>query len=111
MSIIKKKKTNKSPKRPGKILLTSDHTGRQTQGKVNMTSGFAIETPTLVEIVPNYSKCNSCQIFLGEKEGDLGDVLEYNCIECFEMQIEGEFSSNSAILTAIEVSKNKRRKK
>ena len=111
MSIIKKKKTNKSPQRPGKVLLTSDHTGRQTQGKVNMTSGFTIETPTLVEIVPNYSKCNSCQMFLGEKEGDLGYVLEYNCIECFEMQIEEEFSSNSAMLTAIEVSKNKRRKK
>ena len=111
MSIIKKKKTNKSPKRPGKILLTSDRTGRQTQGKVNMTSGFAIETPTLVEIVPNYSKCNICQMFLGEKEGDLGDVLEYNCIECFEMQIEEDFSSNSAMLTTIEVSKNKRRKK
>ena len=48
MSIIKKKKTNKSPKRPGKILLTSDHTGRQTQGKVNMTGGVGSEKPTLV---------------------------------------------------------------
>ena len=112
MSIIKKKKTNKLPKRPGKILLTSDHTGRQTQGKVNMTSGFAIETPTLVEIVPNYTKCNICEIFLGEKEIDLADVLGYNCIECFEMQIEGEYSVNTVLVSPISVaSRNKGRKK
>ena len=106
-----KKKTNKSPKRPGKVLLTNDYTGRQVQGKVDMTRGFTIETPTLVEIVPNYTKCNSCQMFLGKKEEDLADVLDFNCIECFEMQIEEEFSSNSMMITSIKVSKNKRRKK
>ena len=106
-----KKKTNKSPKRPGKVLLTNDYTGRQVQGKVDMTRGFTIETPTLVEIVPNYIKCNSCQMFLGKKEEDLAEILDYNCIECFEMQIEEESSSNSMMVTAVEVSKNKGRKK
>ena len=50
-------------------------------------------------------------MFLGKKEEGLADVLDYNCIECFEMQIEEEFSSNSVVITPIEVSKNKRRKK
>ena len=76
-----------------------------------MARGFEIETPPLVEIVPNYTKCNSCQMFLAKKEEDLADVLGYNCIECFEMQIEEEFSSNSMMIAPIEVSKNKRRKK
>ena len=112
MSIIKKKRrTNKAPKRPGKILLTNDYTGRQVSGKLVITRGFQIETPQLVEIVPNYTKCNDCQKFLGKKEEDLADVLDYNCIECFEMQIEEEFSSNSIVITPIEVSKKKRRKK
>jgi len=112
MSVIKKKKkANKLPKRPGKNLLTNDHTGRQVPGKYVMARGFEIETPPLVEIVPNYTKCNSCQMFLGKKEEDLADVLDFNCIECFEMQIEEECSSNSMMITPIEVSKNKRRKK
>ena len=106
-----KKKTNKSPKRPGKVLLTNDYTGRQVQGKVDMTRGFTIETPTLVEIVPNYIKCNSCQMFLGKKEEELADILDYNCIECFEIQIEEEHSANSMMVTTVEVSKNKGRKK
>ena len=112
MSIIKKKKkVDNSPKRPRKILLTNDYTGRQVPGKYSITRGDNIETPALVEIVPNYTKCNTCQMFLGKKEEDLADVLGYNCIECFEMQIEEEFSSNSMMITPIEVSKNKRRKK
>ena len=112
MSLIKKKRrANKSPKRPGKNLLTNDYTGRQAPGKLVITRGFRIETPQLVEIVPNYTKCNSCQMFLGKKEEDLAEILDYNCIECFEMQIEEESSSNSMMVTAVEVSKNKGRKK
>ena len=112
MSIIKKKKkADNSSKRPRKILLTNDHTGRIVPRKYIITRGDNIETPALVEIVPNYTKCNTCQMFLGKKEEDLADVLDYNCIECFEMQIEEEFSSNSMMITSIKVSKNKRRKK
>ena len=112
MSLIKKKrKANTSPKRPGHKLLTNDYTGRQAPGKLVITRGFRIETPQLVEIVPNYTKCNSCQMFLGKKEEDLAEILDYNCIECFEMQIEEESSSNSMMVTAVEVSKNKGRKK
>ena len=112
MSLIKKKrKANKSPKRPGKNLLTNDYTGRQAPGKLVITRGFQIETPQLVEIVPNYTKCNSCQMFLGKKEEDLAEILDYNCIECFEMQIEEESSLNSMMVSAVEVSKNKGRKK
>ena len=109
MSIIKKK-TNKSQKRPRTKLLTNDYTGRQVPRKYVITRGDNIETPALVEIVPNYTKCNSCQMFLGKKEEDLSDVLGYNCIECFEMQIEEEFSSNSMIITSLEVSKKRRKK-
>ena len=112
MSLIKKKKkSRKSSIRPGKNLQTNDFTGRLVPGKLLITQGFHIETPTLVETVPNYIKCNSCQMFLGKKEEDLADVLDYNCIECFEMQIEEESSSNSMMVTAVEVSKNKGRKK
>ena len=112
MSTIKKKRrANKSPKRPGKNLLTNDFTGRQVPGKVVITRGFQIETPTLVEIVPNYTKCNSCKMFLGKKEEDLAEVLDYNCIECFELQIEEEFSANNTLVSQIPVSKNKGRKK
>ncbi len=113
MSLIKKKKrSNKSPKRPGKVLLTNDYTGKQVPGKVVMTRGFEVETPTLVEIVPNYTKCNSCQMFLGDKETDFADVLDYNCIECFEMHIEWELSTDSILANPIEIiSKNKRRRK
>lgn len=112
MSLIKKKrKANKSSKRPGTNLLTNDYAGRQASGKLVITQGFQIETPQLVEIVPNYTKCNSCQTFLGKKEEDLAEILDYNCIECFEMQIEEESSSNSMMITYVEVSKNKGRKK
>ena len=106
-----KKKTNKSPKRPGKVLLTNDYTGRQVQGKVDMTRGFTIETPTLVEIVPNYIKCNSCQMFLGKKEEELADILDYNCIDCFQVQIYEEFSAKSLLNSPMQVFKNKRRVK
>ena len=113
MSIIKKKKkADKSPKRPGKVLLTNDYTGKQVPGKYVITAGFNIETPHLVEIVPNYTKCNRCQMFLGAKETDLADVLDYNCIECFEMQIEEIEEAKSMLVNTIEiVSKNKRRSK
>ena len=95
MSLIKKKKrVNISPKKPGKILLTKDYTGRMVQGKVKMIIGNNIETPILHEIIPNYTKCNSCKKFLGNKEDDLADILDYNCIECFEIQIEEEFAVN-----------------
>ena len=112
MSLIKKKKkSRKSSIRPGKNLQTNDFTGRLVPGKLVITQGFHIETPSLIEYVPNYTKCNSCKMFLGKKEEDLADVLDYNCIECFEMQIEEESSSNSMMVTAVEVSKNKGRKK
>jgi len=106
---IKKKRFNKSPIRPGKILQTNDHTGKQVSGKVFMTKGFKIETPELVEIIPIYTKCNSCQIFLGSKETDLADVLNYNCIECFELQIEEEFSTNMVLVSPIVVVKRRRK--
>jgi hypothetical protein len=113
MSLIKKRKRSiKSPKKPGKNLLTNDFTGRQVPGKVVITRGLQIETPALVEIVPNYTKCNTCEIFLGEKEVDLADVLGYNCIECFEMQIEGEYSVNTVLVSPISAaSRSKGRKK
>ena len=112
MSLIKKKKkSNKSPKRPGKNLLTNDFTGRQVPGKVVIVSGNNIETPTLVEIVPNYTKCSSCKMFLGKKEEDMAEVLDYNCIECFEIQVEEEHSANSTLVSPMQVSKSKGRKK
>ena len=111
MNPIKKKRFNKSPKRPGKILQTNDHTGKQVRGKVVMTRGFKIETPALVEIIPIYTKCTSCQMFLGSKEIDLADMLNENCVECFEVQIEEEFSANSMMIAPLVVSKNIRRKK
>ena len=113
MSLIKKKnRTNKSPKRPGKVLLTNDYTEKQAPGKIAMTRGCEVETPTLVEIVPNYTKCTNCQMFLGDKETDFADVLDYNCVECFEMQIEWELSTDSILANPIEiVSKIKRRRK
>ena len=112
MSIIKKKRrTNKAPKRPGKNLLTNDFTGRQVPGKVVIVSGNNIETPTLVEIVPNYTKCSSCKMFLGKKEEDMAEVLDYNCIECFEIQVEEEHSANSTLVSPMQVSKSKGRKK
>ena len=111
MSIIKKKKkADNSSKRPRKILLTNDHIGRIVPRKYIITRGDNIETPALVEIVPNYTKCNNCKLCLGKKEEDLADVLDYNCIECFEMQIEEEFSSNSMMITSLEVSKKRRKK-
>ena len=71
-------------------------------GKVVITRGFHIETPPLVEIVPNYTKCNNCKLYLGKKEEDLADVLDYNCVECFEMQIEAysvkEFIKNWSVI-------------
>ena len=112
MSIVKKrKKADKSPKRPGKNILTNDFTGRQVPGKVVIVSGDNIETPTLVEIVPNYTKCSSCKMFLGKKEEDLAEVLDYNCIECFEIQVEEEHSANSTLVSLMQVSKSKGRKK
>ena len=51
-------------------------------------------------------------MFLGDKEADLADVLDYNCIECFEMQIEEIAEAKSMMANPIEiVSKIKRRRK
>ena len=112
MSVIKKKKkANKLPKRPGKNLLTNDHIGRQVPGKLVITRGFQIETPSLVEVIPNYTKCNNCKMFLGKKEEDMAEVLDYNCIECFEIQVEEEHSANSTLVSPMQVSKSKGRKK
>ena len=105
----KKKKGDISPKKPGKIVLTNDYTGRQVQGKVMMTSGDNIETPILHEIIPNYTKCDSCKKFLAKKEEDLVDVLEYNCIECFEIQIVEEFAVNVLVSPITILSKIERR--
>jgi len=112
MSLIKKKKrSNKSPKRPGKNLLTNDYTDRIVPGKVVITRGFQIETPSLVEVIPNHAKCNNCKMFLGKKEEDLAEVLDYNCTECFEIQVEEENSAKSILVSPIQVSKSKGRKK
>ena len=114
MSLIKKdKKSGKGrlPGKPKKIILTRDHTGRLVEGRKVTTVGVRTETPRLVEIVPKYTECTNCHMFLGAKETDLADVLNYNCIECYELQIEEEFSTNSMMIAPLEVSKNKRRQK
>ena len=110
MSLNKKKNRGKlSPKYPGKILWTNDYTGRQGQGKIMMTRGFNIETPIMSEIVPYYAKCGTCKKFLGKKEENLADVLDNNCTECFEIQIEEEFAANVLPSPITVVSKIERR--
>ena len=114
MSLIKKdKKSGKGrlPGKPSKMILTRDHMGRLVEGRKVTTVGIRAETPRLVEIVPKYTGCTNCNLYLGAKETDLAEVLDYNCIECFELQIEEEFSANSIMIAPLEVSKNKRRKK
>jgi len=114
LSLIKKDKKkgrSKLPRKPSKMILTRDHTGRLVEGREKITRGFIVETPRLVEILPKYTESTNCHMFLGAKETDLADVLDYNCIECFELQIEEEFSANSMMIAPLEVSKNKRRKK
>ena len=114
MSIIKKdKKSGKDrlPGKSGKMIITRDHTGRLVEGRKVTTVGIRTETPRLVEIVPKYTGCTNCHMFLGAKETDLAEVLDRNCIECFELQIEEEFSANSIMIAPLEISKNKRRKK
>ena len=114
MSLRKKdKKSGKGrlPGKPSKMILTRDHMGKLVEGRKVTTVGFMAETPRLVEIVPKYTECTNCHMYLGAKETDFADVLDYNCIECFELQIEEEFSANSMMIVPLEVSKNKRRKK
>ena len=114
MTRIKKdKKSGKGrlPGKSGKMIITRDHTGRLVEGRKVTTVGFRTETPRLVEIVPKYTECTNCHMFLGAKETDLADVLNYNCIECYELQIEEEFSANSMMIAPLKVSKNKRRQK
>ena len=114
MSLRKKdKKSGKGrlPGKPSKMILTRDHMGKLVEGRKVTTVGFMAETPRLVEIVPKYTECTNCHMYLGSKETDFADVLDYNCIECFELQIEEEFSANSMMIVPLEVSKNKRRKK
>ena len=97
MSRIKKDKSGKDrlPGKSGKMIITRDHTGRLVEGRKVTTVGVRTETPRLVEIVPKYTECTNCHMFLGAKETDLADVLNYNCIECYELQIEEEFSANN----------------
>ena len=114
MSLRKKdKKSGKGrlPGKPSKMILTRDHMGKLVEGRKVTTVGFMAETPRLVEIVPKYTECTNCHMFLGAKETDLAGELDYNCIECYELQIEEEFSTNSMVIAPLEVSKNKRRKK
>jgi len=114
LSLRKKdKKSGKGrlPGKPSKMILTRDHMGKLVEGRKVTTVGFMAETPRLVEIVPKYTECTNCHMYLGSKETDFADVLDYNCIECFELQIEEEFSANSMMIVPLEVSKNKRRKK
>ena len=110
--IKKDKKLGKGrlPGKSGKMIITRDHMGRLVPGKKEITRGFNIETPWLVEIVPIHTECTNCHMFLGSKETDLASELNYNCIECFELQIEEEFSANNMMIAPLEVSKNKRRK-
>ena len=109
--IKKDKKSGRLPGKSGKMIITRDHMGRLVPGKKEITRGFNIETPWLVEIVPIHTECTNCHMYLGAKETDLADVLNYKCIECYELQIEEEFSANSMMIAPLEVSKNKRRKK
>ena len=112
MSRIKKdKKSGKGrlPGKSGKMIITRDHVGRLVEGRKVTTVGFRTETPRLVEIVPKYTECTNCHMFLGAKETDLAEVLDRNCIECFELQIEEEFSANSIMIAPLQISK--RRKK
>ena len=114
MSLIKKdKKSGKGrlPGKPSKMIITRDHVGRLVEGRKVTTVGVRTETPRLIEIVPKYTECTNCHMFLGSKETDLAEVLNYNCVECFELQIEEEFSANNMMITPLEVSKNKRRRK
>ena len=115
MSLIKKDKksgTGRLPGKPSKMILTRDHMGRLVEGRKVTTVGFRAETPRLVEIVPKYTECTNCNLYLGAKETDLAEVLDYNCIECFEMQIEGEYSVNTVLVSPISVaSRSKGRKK
>ena len=114
MTRIKKdKKSGKGrlPGKSGKMIITRDHMGRLVEGRKVTTVGVMTETPRLVEIVPKYTECTNCHMFLGAKETDLAGELDYNCIECYELQIEEEFSTNSMVIAPLEVSKNKRRKK
>ena len=111
--IKKDKKLGKGrlPGKSGKMIITRDHVGRLVEGRKVTTVGFRTETPRLVEIVPKYTECINCHMFLGSKETDLAEVLNYNCVECFELQIEEEFSANNMMIAPLEVSKNKRRQK
>ena len=114
MSLIKKDKKKgrgRLPGKPSKMIITRDHVGRLVEGRKVTTVGVRTETPRLVEIVPKYTECTNCNLYLGAKETDLAEVLDYNCIECFELQIEEEFLTNSIMIAPLEVSKNKRRKK
>jgi len=113
LSLRKKdKKSGKGrlPGKPSKMILTRDHMGKLVEGRKVTTVGFMAETPRLVEIVPKYTECTNCHMYLGSKETDFADVLDYNCIECFELQIEEEFSANSMMIASIEVSKKRRKK-
>jgi hypothetical protein len=112
MSLIKKTKKSdggKLPGKSGKLILAKDHTGKLSAGKIVRVRGFASETEPLVEIVPIYSKCTKCGIFLADKETDLANELNYNCIECFE--IEKIFSAHSMIISPIAIVSNNRRRK
>ena len=114
MSLIKKDKKSgrgRLPGKPSKMILTRDHMGRLVEGRKVTTVGFRAETPRLVEIVPKYTECTNCHMFLGAKETDLAGELDYNCIECFEIQVEEEHSANSTLVSPMQVSKSKGRKK
>ena len=84
-TITLQKSENRQLGKAGKIL-TIDHIGRPTFGKIEKTKGWLSETEPIIEIVPEYKPCKSCGLFLGHQEVIDADMFDSMCIECFSDQ-------------------------
>jgi hypothetical protein len=81
------KSENRQVGKAGKIL-TVDFTGRPSFGRIEKLEGWFETTEPIIEIVPEYKPCKTCELFLGYEEVINTNILDSMCIDCFSLETD-----------------------
>ena len=79
------KSENRQVGKAGKIL-TVDHIGRPCFGRIEKLEGWFSTTEPIIEIIPEYKPCKTCELFLGHEEVINAEILDGMCIDCFSLE-------------------------
>jgi hypothetical protein len=98
------KSENRQLGKAGKIL-TVDFTGRPCFGRIEKLEGWFKTTEPVIEIVPEYKPCKTCELFLGYEEVINTDILDSMCIDCFSLEIDQDMVFSTKYLNQESCSK------